>query len=319
MPSTTPSSDRWQLAQRLKTRHLVLLVQLEEHGSVLAAAEASGMTQSAASKLLGEMESTLGVELFVRHARGVQPTEYGKVLVRRARNALTELRQAQAEVAALRSGLAGRASIGTVITSATQLVPLAASRVRQRYPQVVLSIEVDFSENLIERLTAGRLDMVIARIRSLPHVESLLYEPLVENPHSVFARSGHALAGREPVELAQLAAQDWALPPLGNVLRDRLSVIFTEHGLTPPTPRVETAALPLIIRLLQVTDMVSVLADEVVEAECQAGRLARLPITLPLSLGAAGIVTRRDHLLTPAAEATLRILRETAGLDGAGM
>ena len=316
MPSGTPSSTRWQVAQRLKTRQLVLLVELEEHGSVLAAAEASGMTQSAASKLLAEMESTLGVELFVRHARGVHTTEFGRLLVRRARNALTELRQGQAEIAALRSGIAGRASIGTVITSATQLVPLAVSRLKQCYPQVVLSVEVDFSENLIERLIAGRLDMVIARIRSLPHVDGLLYQALVENPHSVFARSAHPLAGLERVELSQLAAQGWVLPPLGNVLRDRLAVIFTEHGLTLPMPGVETSALPVIIHLLQVTDMVSVLADEVVEAECQAGTLARLPITLPLSLGAAGIVTRRDHLLAPAAQATLKILRETAGLAG---
>lgn len=280
---------------------------------MFAAAEASGMTQSAASKLLAEIEALLDVELFVRHARGVQATEYGKLLTRRARNALTELRQAQAEVAALRSGLAGRVTIGTVITSATQLVPLAAARLKQRHPQVVLGIDVDFSEILIEKLVAGRLDMAIARIRSLPHVEGLHYEALVENPHSVFARSGHPLAKLPAIGLSQLADQNWTLPPLGNVLRDRLSVIFTEQGLTLPLPGVETSALPVIISLLQMTDMVSVLADDVVQAECQAGRLARLPIDLPLSLGSAGLVTRRDHLLSPAAEATLRILRETAG------
>jgi DNA-binding transcriptional LysR family regulator len=92
-------------------------------------------------------------------------------------------------------------------------------------------------------------------------------------------------------------------------------VIFTEHGLTLPTQGVETPALPVIVSLLRETDMVSVLADEVVQAEREAGVLAPLPVTLPLRLGAAGIVTRRDHLLAPAAQVTLAMLRETAGLD----
>lgn len=303
-------------AHQLKTRHLVLLVQLDELRSTLAAAQAAGMTQSAASKLLAEVESVLGLQLFVRHARGVEPTESGRLLVRRARNALTELKQAVAELHALRSGISGRASIGTVVTSATNLVPLTVARLKQRYPQIVVSIDVDFSENLIERLTAGRLDMVIARIRSVPHVEGLVYEPLAENPHSVFARASHPLARKRRVQLADLARQPWVLPPPGNVLRDRLAVIFTEHGLTLPTQDVETAALPVIVSLLREADMLSVLADEVVQAELDAGVLVRLPVTLPLRLGAAGIVTRRDHRLPPAAQVLLETLRETAGLGG---
>lgn len=300
----------------LKTRHLVLLVQLGEHRSTLAAARAAGMTQPAASKLLAEMESVLGVQLFVRHARGVEPTDFGELLVRRARNALTELKQAEAELHALLSGISGRASIGTVITSATNLVPLAVARLKQRYPQIVVSIDIDFSENLIERLIAGKLDIVIARIRSVPHVEGLVYEPLAYNPHSVFARASHPLARKRRVQLTDLARQAWVLPPPGNVLRDSLAVIFTERGLTLPTQDVETSALPVIVSLLREADMVSVLADEVVQAELDAGVLVRLPVTLPLRLGSAGIVTRRDHPLPPAAQALLDTLRQTAGVGG---
>lgn len=315
--SNTPRTVRVPPVHRLKTRHLVLLVQLDEQRSTLAAAQAAGMTQSAASKLLAEMESVLGLQLFVRHARGVEPTEFGRLLVRRARNALTELKQAEAELHALRAGISGRASIGTVITSATNLVPLTVARLKQRYPKIVVSIDVDFSENLIERLAMGRLDMVIARIRSVPHVEGLVYESLAENPHSVFARASHPLARKRRLQLADLAKQAWVLPPPGNVMRDRLAVIFTEQGLTLPTQDVETAALPVIVSLLREADMLSVLADEVVQAEMDAGVLVRLPVTLPLRLGAAGIVTRRDHLLPPAAQVLLETLRETAGVGGA--
>lgn len=306
--------ERWPLAQRLKTRHLVLLVQLDEHRSVLAAADAIGMTQSAASKLLAELESALGAELFTRHARGVVPTEDGKILVRRARNALAELKQAHAEVMALRQGIAGRVAIGTVITSAINLVPSAIAVLKRRHPQIHVSVDVDFSETLVERLCEGRLDLVIARIRSLPNVEGIAHEPLVENRHSVFARAGHPLLALKKVELSHLARQAWVLPPRGNVLRDRLALIFTEQGLSLPTQGVETASLPVITSVLRDTEMVSVLADEVVQAECEAGVLARLPASLPLQLGAAGIVTLREHPLTPAAVTALGVLREVAGI-----
>jgi DNA-binding transcriptional LysR family regulator len=309
--------ERWPLAQRLKTRHLLLLVQLDEQRSLLAAANVIGMTQSAASKLLAELETALGAELFSRHARGVVPTEYGKVMVHRARNALGELKQAHAEVMALRSGISGRVAIGTVITSALNLVPSMIAVLKRRHPQIHVSVDVDFSETLVERLYEGKLDLVIARIRSLPRIEGIEHEPLVENRHSVFARAGHPLLALKKVELSHLARQDWVLPPPGNVLRDRLGLIFAEHGLNLPTHGVETASLPVITSVLRETEMVSVLADEVVRADCEAGVLARLPASLPLQLGAAGIVTLRDHPLTPAAVTALGVLREVAGVSRA--
>src|ERR1700741_818891 len=107
------------------------MVNLDEHRSVLHAADASHMTQPAASKLLRELEETLGVELFIRHTRGVEPTWYGEILVRHARSALEELKHAFDEVVALRSGLSGQTAIGTVITSATDLVPRAVATLTQ--------------------------------------------------------------------------------------------------------------------------------------------------------------------------------------------
>ena len=65
------TGTNWANATRLKTRQLLLLLQLSEHGSVLRAAEAARMTQPAASKLLAEMENMLGVKLFERSARGI--------------------------------------------------------------------------------------------------------------------------------------------------------------------------------------------------------------------------------------------------------
>jgi DNA-binding transcriptional LysR family regulator len=86
---TDSRSDRF-VRSHLKTRHLVLLVELGRHGSIAHAAQAANLTQPGASKLLGELEHALGVQLFERLSRGVAPTWYGKVLIRRAGAALAE-------------------------------------------------------------------------------------------------------------------------------------------------------------------------------------------------------------------------------------
>ena len=297
------------LPLRLKTRQLALLMHLDDRRSILRAAEAANMTQPAASKLLAELEDTLGVALFVRHARGVEPTRYGDVLVRHARNALMELRQAQEEIADLKAGVTGHASIGTVVTSATSLVPMAVAELKAKSPRILVNIEMDFSEVLVRQLLAGKLDIVVARIYHPEGLAELEFEPFGEEPHAMYARASHPLVRKRGLGLTDLVGQTWVLPPRGNVLRDRLTVLFLEERLELPKQVVETASLPVIISLLQLSEMVSALPSEVVRPYCESGVLKRLPIKLDLRLGEAGIITRRDQELSPGAQAMLGALR----------
>ena len=123
---------------RIKTRQIVLLVHMDRERSVLRAAEAAGMSQPAASKLLRELEEALGVELFARHARGVEPTAYGEIVVRHAHSVLSEMRAAQEEVESLKRGERLTVSLGTVMNPGTDLVPLAISLLEQRFPKMIV-------------------------------------------------------------------------------------------------------------------------------------------------------------------------------------
>ena len=102
----------------LKTRHLVLLVELGRHASILHAAEAAGLTQPGASKLIGELEHALGVPLFERLPRGVVATWHGKILIRRAGAALAEMDAAHQEIMQGLAGVDGRVCVGSVLTPA---------------------------------------------------------------------------------------------------------------------------------------------------------------------------------------------------------
>jgi DNA-binding transcriptional LysR family regulator len=100
---------------------------------------------------------------------------------------------------------------------------------------------------------------------------------------------------------------------VGSLLRDRVVAKLVEQGLPLPTNIVETASLPLITALLQQSNMVAALPQEAVQASCKAGLLTALVSDLPLGVGAFGLITRRNHKLSQAAQLMLSTLRELAG------
>jgi DNA-binding transcriptional LysR family regulator len=302
------------LRYHLKTRQLAFLVHLDEQRSVARAATAAGLTQPAASKLLRQVERALDVTLFERHARGVVPTCYGEILVRHARLALSEIGLAREEIAALRSGLSGKATIGTVLNPGTNLVPIAVARMKQRYPSILVYVEIDSSRQLVQRLLQGDLDMVVGRVLDSTRSDELVYHPIAEDePHSIIARALHPLATSTDLQLEDLIGQPWVFPPAGSLLRDKLTAMFVEHSLSPPTNIVETHSLPVITTLLQESDMVAALPEETVQSFCRAGMLTVLVRNLQLSIGAFGLITRRHHKFSPAAQMMLNALRELAG------
>src|SRR5262245_22479311 len=300
------------IRSRLKTRQIALLVHLDEERSVLRAAEAAGMTQPAASKLLREFEEALEVKLFERHARGVAPTWYGEILVRHARSVLSEISQAQEEIAALKAGVTGQASIGTVLSPGTNLVPMAIALLKQKHPRMVVSIELDYSKQLVHKLLQGELDMLVARILDTQGADQLQFEPLADERHAVIAGAHHPLAGKRGLRLKDLVDQCWILPVPGSVLRDRLIGSFMEHGLPLPTNVVQTSSLPVITSLLRTTDMVVPLPETAVQPYVQADVLTVLIQDLGVDIGSFGIITRRRQQLSPGAQITLSALREAA-------
>ncbi|MBN8260691.1 MAG: LysR family transcriptional regulator [Xanthomonadales bacterium] len=302
----------WFGATRLKTRHLLLMVHLYEQRSILRAAEAANMTQPAASKLLAEMEHLLGVPLFERHARGVEPTWYGQVLIRRARAALSEIGRAHDEIAALASGLMGQAAVGTVVNPGTTLVPQAIAELKRDFPDILVKVEMDYSRPLVARLLDGQLDIVIGRIMDPEGAAELEFEPLADEPHAVIVRSGHPLAQRATLAHADLTDYGWIMPPEASVLRARLDAVFLEHGLPPPRNLVETTSLPVIIHLLRHSDLMTALPSVAVGPYLQTGQMVQLPIELGVRMDHFGIIRRRDQLLSPGAERVLQALRATA-------
>lgn len=311
-----PSSERF-VRSHLKMKHLVLLVELGRHASIMNAARAAKLTQPAASRLISELEHVLGVQLFERMARGVKPTWAGKMLIRRAGVALAEMDAAHLEIGQLLSGLGGRVDIGSVLTPATGILAHAIRIFKSRCVRVNLVVDLGTSRSMVERLLDGQLDIVLGRILEVSDVASLNFEPISDEAHSIIVRRGHPLVGRTDLQLAELAQLSWIVPPAGSILRDRLTALFLSEGLDPPAETVETLALSLIVSLLDTSDMLVALPPALVQKNLDAGELVVLPFDLGLRMDVYGIITRRGHVLPPGAEMMLEALHDAVAEDRA--
>ena len=198
------------IMSRLHAKQLRLLIALAEKGSLLNAAEGVGLTQPGASKALKELESALGVELFLRTNRGLLPTAAGNCAIRFARLIQADLDNLRHELHAIASGSGGKLAIGTIM-GAVPLLTHAISRLLELQPRLSVEVVEDTSESLLSLIDQGRLDTAICRLSVSDKPET--YDSLVIKDESlaVIAHSAHPAANCERVELQDLSDSRWVV------------------------------------------------------------------------------------------------------------
>jgi DNA-binding transcriptional LysR family regulator len=306
MMTATP----WFIRARLRTRHLLLLTAIGEEGNIGRAAELMNMSQSAASRLLTDLEDIIGSPLFDRLPRGVRANWFGQTMIRHARIALASLSEAANEIDLLKSGRTGQVNVGTIPGPAISFVPRAVARVAKEYPRVKIRLQVESSDQLLEALQAGRIEVMVGRLLERHEKSNFNYQRLADEPVCTVVRKGHPLLERRDIPLQELASAAWILPQVGSVLRHRFDLMFCEAGFPAPTQVIEAASPMVVIRLLEETTCLAVLATEVAEYYVARGLVSILDVPIACNMDSFGIVTRRDWLLSPAACTICEALEE---------
>jgi len=188
----------------------------------------------------------------------------------------------------------------------------AIAVVKQEHPSLRVSLQIETSDVLMERLHQGKLDMVVGRLFEQHDKSAIRYEVLAEEPVSAIARPGHPLGSVPRLGLRDLVSAGWIVPPAGSVLRHRFELMFQQEGLAAPSNLIETTALLFVTKMLEQSDLLGVVATDVARYYAEHGMVALLPIQLPCKMDAFGLITRTDRLLSPAAKVMLRALKNTA-------
>jgi LysR family pca operon transcriptional activator len=308
-------ANNW--TKRLKIQQLRAVLAVAAHASLGRAASELGLTQSAITKILREIESEIGVALFVRTSRGTHCTEYGEILVAHVRAAFAQIDRAVSEISDAREGLSGHVRVGTLIAAAAETLPRAVAALSKDRPGLRVTVVEGVYDHLVPQLRRGELDLIAGRLPELGDRQGLRVELLYREQIAVVARSGHPAAGLA-ADLAQLSKWPWILPPAGTRFRQIVESAFLERGLPMPQAALESLSVLSNRCLVLETEHICPFPLGVIRHELDAGSLVRLPIDPPLWFGPVGITYRRDHPLSLAAEAFCACLRRAAQFELAG-
>jgi DNA-binding transcriptional LysR family regulator len=249
---------------RLKPSHLRLIRAIHDTGKLQLAADAVGLSQPGASRMLSEIEADIGAPLFERLPRGMQPTPTGAAFVRHARVILFEMDALTTEVTHLRDGMAGAVRVGAVTGPTVGVLVPALLAVRKDVPDIQPTIEVAPSVTLVRGLEEGRFDFVLARIGDGSEVRSFQAFPGRTEDVCFLVRASHPLAGRS-VSLAETMPYEFVIQESGLPIRTALENAFLANRLNTPRRVTNSSSLLVALSVVMGSEAIAPLTREVAQ------------------------------------------------------
>jgi DNA-binding transcriptional LysR family regulator len=192
----------------MEYRHLKFFIAVAEELHFTRAAARLRVAQPHLSHEIRRLEREVGVELFARNNRQVELTAAGRTFLERVRGILDATADAARAAQRADRGEIGRLVVGCGSVAAYTVVPNAIARLRRAYPEVEIVLTEFHSDEGVEALRAGRLDVCVVypprNVDPALHVEPITIDPLV-----VALPKGHVLAKSRQISLRRLSGEPW--------------------------------------------------------------------------------------------------------------
>lgn len=286
----------------MNLRQLEHFVAVFEQKNLSKAAEAIPLSQPALTRSVRTLEEQVGVELFLRHARGATPTAAGERLYHHAKSILAECARAKRDALQSDQEIAGTVAIGIGSLFASHIIDSMVARFCEKHGQARLRVQQGFFEELVNMLEIGEIEVAFVNLPLLSLPENMEFEPLLQVHSSVFASSTHELANTDDVDINKLSRAKWATVSQPHAL-EVLDSLFISEGVAAPQPAIQTNSLTLIKSLVQSSEFVCLLPDHMFSGELNSGEVVRLPTSTTPLTRSAGLLYKKDSFRRPVANA----------------
>jgi DNA-binding transcriptional LysR family regulator len=250
------------------------------------------LSQPAISKLIAELEAVFGAGLFDRSKRGVVLTECGRALINRAQLVLNDLESIRDEISAIARGVVGCVRVGVLPVAEVRLLSTTLLKLRKTAPGLAVKVEDGTRDVMLNALRRGEIDCVIGRLDAGAGDRDLHIERLIQLPVAIVVAPAHPLVRKKRPGWPDLSPYPWILPQRGAPIRAAIEREFTDLGLLPPIPTIESTSFRLIQAVVSETDMIGVITYEASRDCARTGELAVLPVKLAGRLPHIGVIKR---------------------------
>jgi DNA-binding transcriptional LysR family regulator len=299
MTAAAQWSDR--VRRRLKLRDVDILLTVIQTGSMGKAASALNMSQPAVSKSIAYLEQTLGVRLLDRSRQGVEPTPYGRALIKRGVAMFDELRQGVQDIASLTDPTVGEIRMGGSEHTISAIYSPVVHRFSAQYPRMSFHIVVGDLQTMSRELEARHIDFVVSRMYSPPSEEHSV-EVLFEDPLVVVTGPSNPLTRRRKIEFADLLEEPWTLQPRENNFGAFALDALRAAGLAPPRVTIASTSSNLRGEMLATGRYLTMVPRYWVLLPRRNPSLRVLPVEFPNTRLKVAIITLKNRSLSRATE-----------------
>ncbi|WP_420957494.1 LysR substrate-binding domain-containing protein [Burkholderia gladioli] len=286
-------------------RQLRVFIEVSRLRSFSRAGDEIGLTQSAVSRCVRELEGEIGLKLIDRTTRDVQLTDAGSNLISSVSRLLVDLDDALREIREIGEQRRGRVVVAASPTIACRLMPRVVAAAERQFPFVTLGLRDDVQSDVLRKVKSGEVDFGVV-IGPLT-VVNLVCEPLMTDSFCLVARADHRLAAAESVPWSALDGERLVLLDYASGSRPLIDAALSLHRVGASVVQ-ELGHSATVFGLIEAGVGVSVLPWLSLPLPAGSSLVAR-PLS-PRTERTVELVRRRDRSLSPAAEAIWGLMRD---------
>ena len=236
-------------------------------GSFTAASQAVGVTQSAITKSIADLEKEIGFSIFYRTSRGVILTENGREFIDRAARLLEDARDLYKRGSERQDPFAGTLRIGVGPASLEWRLVEPLAELLKRHPGVRYDISSSNFESVVQQLRSGRIDVAVGFDAAFSEWSDLRRIPMGELKSTLFVRKGHPLLAKPEPGLEDLADYDFVSPSDSRPYGESIRHLYEARGVDWQSRLHRADYFPIVRRLVAMSDAIGVVAVSYAQSE----------------------------------------------------
>lgn len=295
-------------------RHLRHALALAELGHYARAAKACHISQPALTRSIQSLESSLGVKLFDRGRDGVEPTHFGRILLRHAAGLHIAAKELEREINLAQGLEIGELTIGVGPYGGAAMIGAVVAKLNVRFPKLRIEIVVAPWQELPERVRARKVDIVVAELSDIAELNDFESMPMNVHRALVVCRSSHPLVSQETLTPVDMFRYPMAGPRLPSAVEKQLNQLappeFKETLLERGPLAIQCDSSAILKTIVMNSDAISMMNRFMIQAELVRGDLVCLPMPdmgIRMRYGVAWLAGRT---ISTAAETFIDILRQ---------
>jgi DNA-binding transcriptional LysR family regulator len=294
---------------------LKVFCDVARHRSFSRAAAANGVSQSAASQVVSQLEKRMGVQLINRSTRPLQLTAAGQAYYEGCKRLVEEYLELEASIRGAATRLPPTVEVAAIYSVGLSDMGQYVERFRSEHAAARVHVEYLHPDRVIEKVLAGTADFGLV---SFPRkTRELVALPWKEEPMVLACAPGHPLARLAAVEPRHLAGVRYVGFDKDLVIRREVDRFLREHGVAADAA-LEFDNIENIKKAIEIGEGVALLPEPTLRREVAAGTLVAVPLAGCDFVRPLCIIHRRQHEPSTTARQFIDLLRQPESTTSSG-